>query len=276
VDIIGAGRAPRRIIRWRHRGVAGRHALAHRPEHPARLRGPREAPRPIALSDPETLGVVAHELRTPITTIFAGSKLLQEGRLSRRTRGEVVDALAAEAERLSDFVEDLIALAGSEGPSGFEIEPVLVQRILPAVLAAEAIRTPGTRYRSFVPRDLPPLIADDGAVRRLVRSIIASATDLGGGAGIVEVVARSVRGAIRMRALARHAHVDDERLAILFEPLAAGSAADRRPGAQFGLAAAQATAVALGGRAWVRRTRNGIELGVEIPVGDEGRDRLQA
>ncbi len=58
---------------------------------------------------------LAHELRTPITSIYAGTKLLTgPHRLSRSSRTAIVQSLESEAERLYRFVEDLIALAAPE------------------------------------------------------------------------------------------------------------------------------------------------------------------
>ncbi len=268
-----AAATPRRAIRSRHRSVGPRSLVSRRRDPLGSVTGSAPVrPVAIALSDPETLGIVAHELRTPITTIFAGSKLLQEDRLSRRTRVEVVEALATEAERLRDFVEDLITLAGGEVGETFEVEPALVQRILPDVLEAEAARAPGTRFRAFVPRDLPPVAADDAAVRRLIGAVVASATDLGHGGGTVEAVARVTEGKVRLLVLTRHTYVADDRLSVLFDPVASVDRADRRPGMQFGLAAAHATAAHMGGAAWARRARGGVELGVELPIGLDERD----
>ncbi len=262
MDAIRSARAARRARRHRFGGSRRARLVAG---GAARALTTRPDPRPITLSDPETLGVVAHELRTPITTLFVGSKLLQEDRLSRRSRSEVVDALAEEAERLRDFVEDLIALAGAEDPGPQESEPVLVQRVLPAVVQDEASRVPGTRFRSFVPRDLPPVIADEVALRRLLRTIVSTAADLGRARALVEIVARPVEGAIRIRALVRHVQLADAQVAAFFETVPTRPA-ERRPGTQFRLAAAQATAVQLGGSTWVRRQRNGVEVGVELPA----------
>ena len=60
------------------------------------------------------LGVLSHELRTPVTTIFGWAKVLQ--RPGRRTdRVEMLADIEVEADRLYRIVEDLLALTRVEG-----------------------------------------------------------------------------------------------------------------------------------------------------------------
>ena len=61
------------------------------------------------------LGILSHELRTPVTTILAGSKVLgRRHHLPAATRDELIEDIEAEAERLYRLVEDLLVLARFE------------------------------------------------------------------------------------------------------------------------------------------------------------------
>jgi signal transduction histidine kinase len=248
----------------------GRAALAHG-VRPARL--PTRRAGSVAISDPDILGVLAHELRTPITTIFVGSKLLQSTRLGNAARAEVVDALAVEAERLKDFVEDLIALAGAEAPPDEPAEPILIQRALTPILDEESDRVPGIRFRMHIPRDLPPVAIDDVAFLRLLRTLVAAVIDLGPGHGIVEILAQVDGPLLVFRVIGRQVHVADEVLAALFDPGVTADPQAPRGRTQFGLAAARATAARLGGDVWARRAHGGLELGLELPIGTEDEPR---
>src|SRR5258705_9722785 len=76
------------------------------------------------------LAVLSHELRTPITTIYAGSSVLarRRGLSPAATRTLAVD-ISAEAARLYDLVEDLLVLARLERRVLDPLdEPVLVRR----------------------------------------------------------------------------------------------------------------------------------------------------
>ena len=97
------------------------------------------------------IGVLSHELRTPVTTIYAGSKVLaRDGdQLPEETRREIFSDIVVESERLHRLVEDVIAMTRfgeDEGDVG--TEPVLVQRILPAVIRSEEARWPGVDVRA--------------------------------------------------------------------------------------------------------------------------------
>ena len=59
------------------------------------------------------LGVLSHELRTPITTIYGGSELLQRG-LDEERRNEVMSDIRVESERLARLVEDLLVMTRVE------------------------------------------------------------------------------------------------------------------------------------------------------------------
>src|SRR4029077_8429414 len=75
------------------------------------------------------IGVLSHELRTPVTTIYAGSKVLarSEG-LGADTEREIFDDIANEAERLHRLVEDVVAMTRFGEEAGeLGAEPVLLQ-----------------------------------------------------------------------------------------------------------------------------------------------------
>jgi two-component system phosphate regulon sensor histidine kinase PhoR len=60
------------------------------------------------------LSILSHELRTPITTIYAGSRLLARKVRRGGTPSEQIAAdISVEAARLYDLVEDLLALTRS-------------------------------------------------------------------------------------------------------------------------------------------------------------------
>ncbi|HVL52901.1 MAG TPA: PAS domain S-box protein, partial [Vitreimonas sp.] len=102
------------------------------PETIVLLRDVTEARQRQAVRD-TFIGVLSHELRTPVTTIYAGSKVLARGGLEEEMRRSVFEDIHVEAERLHRLVEDVIALTrfgeSEEGETGKE--PVLLQRILP-------------------------------------------------------------------------------------------------------------------------------------------------
>ena len=121
--------------------------------------------------DPDPMRVIeilSHELRSPITTIHLGTKVLREQghRISQPVRIEVVEAVEEEAERLYRLVEDLLAVARHEGGAApLPVGPIALQHWLSTVIDAEVQATPASASGSSIPPDLPPVLADDGGAR---------------------------------------------------------------------------------------------------------------
>ncbi|HET9456703.1 MAG TPA: ATP-binding protein, partial [Candidatus Limnocylindrales bacterium] len=129
------------------------------------------------------IGVLSHELRTPVTTIFAGSKVLaREGdELPEATRRDIFADIVVESERLHRLVEDVIAMTRfgeDEGDVG--TEPVLLQRILPTVVRSEQPRWPGVTFELDLESGLPTAIADPTYVEQVVRNLLSNAAKYGG------------------------------------------------------------------------------------------------
>src|SRR6266404_1703317 len=77
------------------------------------------------------LSILSHELRTPITTIYAGSRVLARRGSERPAGTEIAADISAEAAHLYDVVEDLLVLTRAEqGLLDLSVEPVLLQRVV--------------------------------------------------------------------------------------------------------------------------------------------------
>ena len=140
------------------------------------------------------IGVLSHELRTPVTTIFAGSKVLaRDGEnLTAETRREIFSDIVVEAERLHRLVEDVIAMTRfSEGEGDVGTEPVLIQRVLPAVVRSEERRWPGVTFDIDLPSGLPTAVADPTYVEQVIRNLLSNAAKYGGAGTVVRVEVRT-------------------------------------------------------------------------------------
>ena len=99
------------------------------------------------------MGVLSHELRTPITTIYGGSELLSRD-LDEERRAEVMADIRAESERLVRLVEDLLVMTRVErGIVEIADEPILLQRLL-ARSSSRGNEVAGRPYNA--PRRGPP------------------------------------------------------------------------------------------------------------------------
>src|SRR4029453_6624261 len=71
--------------------------------------------RATELRDP-FIGVISHELRTPITTIYGLSKMLRQrgASLDGTVVSKAIEDIEGEADRLQRLVEDLLVLSRAE------------------------------------------------------------------------------------------------------------------------------------------------------------------
>jgi signal transduction histidine kinase len=119
--------------------------------------------------------ILAHELRTPITSIYGGAQLIADPSISTETRTEAARTVAAEAERLYRTVEDLLVFARFDEPLELSDSPVLLQRFVPQLARAEAERFTRVRVAASIPEDLPAVRGRQAAIEQVLRHLLASA-----------------------------------------------------------------------------------------------------
>jgi len=217
------------------------------------------------------IGVLSHELRTPVTTIYAGSKVLARGgtTLDDDVRRSVFEDIHIEAERLHRLVEDVIALTRfGEEESQIGDEPVLLQRILPGVVRSEEVRWPGVEFSLRVPGGVPTVVADATYVEQVVRNLLSNAAKYGGSGARVEAIVESAGDEVLVRILDDGPGFPPGEADRLFElyyrsPSTAGTAS----GAGIGLFVCARLIRAMGGRIWATpRPDRGSEFGFSLQV----------
>ena len=200
------------------------------------------------------IGVLSHELRTPVTTIFAGSKVLsrEDDQLAPETRREIFSDIVVEAERLHRLVEDVIAMTRfgeDEGEVG--TEPVLIQRVIPAVVRSEQARWSGVTFEVDMPPGLPTAIADPTYVEQVVRNLLSNAAKYGGSGTTVRVVAESDEREITVTITDDGPGFPPEEAERVFELFfRSGRTAASAAGAGIGLFVCARLIRAMGGRIW--------------------------
>jgi PAS domain S-box-containing protein len=216
------------------------------------------------------IGVLSHELRTPVTTIFAGAKVLSRpGTLSDETRQEIFDDMVVESERLHRLVEDVVAMTrfGEEG-GDVGAEPVLLQRLLPAVVASEDVRWPGVSFELVVAPGLPTVIADPTYVEQVIRNLLSNAAKYGGPGASVTARVEAVGDEVQVRIVDDGPGFPAEEGDRLFELFFRSSRTARAAaGAGIGLFVCARLIKAMGGRIWAAsRPEGGAEFGFALRV----------
>ena len=106
-----------------------------------------------ALSGPngvkdEFLGLISHELRTPVTTIYGNAQLLRDrGRHTRRQPDQMIADIAEDSERLLAIIENLLLLSRIQSDSTAELEPQVLPHVVRHEVGAFQRRHPGTGHK---------------------------------------------------------------------------------------------------------------------------------
>jgi PAS domain S-box-containing protein len=204
------------------------------------------------------IGVLSHELRTPVTTIYGGARVLarDDNRLDAATRQEILTDVAEEAERLKRLVEDVVAMSRfGESDADLGREPVLLQRIVPAVMASEDERWPGVTFDVHMTPGLPTVIADPTYLEQVIRNLLANAAKYGGQGTAVEVVLEYDRELDEVAVCVRddgpgiEAHEADRLFDLFYR---SPNTAASTTGAGIGLFVCARLVRAMGGRVWAR------------------------
>ena len=233
------------------------------------------AERESAAAQDAFMGVLSHELRTPVTTIMGLAHLMSR---PRRTEGldahDLAADIAAEAERLNSLIEDLLVLSRSQGGHvAFDPEPILVQHIAADVIEAEARRYPHVAFQADLQRDLPPIEGDRTFLGQVLRNLVGNAGKYSP-ATPCEVQVVATRAGDHIEVLVRDQgpgfDADDaDRLFDIF--FRSGRTARARSGSGIGLYVARTLVEAMHGTIWAGlRDEGGSEFGFRLPVlGDD-------
>ena len=213
------------------------------------------------------LGVLSHELRTPVTTIYGAAQYLvaRGERLEPDVRKELAGDIAAESERLDRMVDDLLVLARAE--RGVDLTAhgaALVQHRLRAVVASFSAAWPDRRFSCEIPEGVPPVTGDEAYLEHVLRNLLGNAAKY----GKCEVAARvTVRGdTVTVTVLDDGPGVDPAQQDRIFELFARAKETSRLPGAGIGLFVVRRLVEAMGGRVTVaNRPEGGAAFTVTLP-----------
>ena len=128
----------------------------------------------------EFIATASHELRTPLTSVQMGVYLLLEGATGElnEKQVEVLSACREDCERLDKLMRDLLDLSRIEAR---ESQPQLVPLNLRNLIVNEAeelgpqVETRGLAFRVDVPTDLPPVLADQSQIGRVITNLVINA-----------------------------------------------------------------------------------------------------
>lgn len=127
----------------------------------------------------EFVSSVSHELRTPLTTIKTLTRVLQRNKISAAEREEFLATIAEECDRQIDFVQNLLDLSRiKSGAYKISLRKIDVVKVLREAVEAHAKTANARRLKlnlNLPQNNLPFVLTDAGALRRIVSSLIENA-----------------------------------------------------------------------------------------------------
>jgi PAS domain S-box-containing protein len=226
----------------------------------------------LAVKD-EFLGLVSHELKTPLTAIRGNADVLQRSidSLDRRDRDEALRDIVQESERLQRIIENLLFLAMAEHGRLAEREPVLVVHIVEEVIARHLRRSPGREIlvaQDAAPR---PVSFPPGYLELVIDNLLTNAGKYSPPDAPITIRLDRTEHEVSVRVLDEGPGIDQDQADKLFEPFFRGDkAAQRASGIGIGLAVCRRLVESQGGRMWARRREPiGSEFGFALPITPE-------
>jgi signal transduction histidine kinase len=220
------------------------------------------------------IGVISHELRTPITTIYGLSKMLRQrgADLDPKVMVSTIEDVEAEADRLHRLVEDLLVLSRAErGAVDIDGEPLSMTRILRRVVEAEQARLPGRIVELEASEGLPLVIGEETYVEQVVRNLLTNAAKYAHPAAPIRVVVELADDEVVTRVLDEGIGIADGDTDRVFDLFYRSTSATRMAGgAGIGLFVCRQLVEAMGGRIWAAsRSPVGTEVGFALPAHHE-------
>jgi len=220
-----------------------------------------ERSQALAAQQMDFVATVSHELRTPLTVIRSAAQNLSAGVVSDPAQAKRYgDLIETEGRRLTDMVEQVLEYAGLSGNR----RPALAEPVDAAAVTRDVVNACGARLDAEaitlqldLPDDLPPVLADEGGVRRALNNLIANAIKYGADGRWVGVSARQggigSRQEVQISVSDRGRGIEADDLPHIFEAFYRGRyAVDRQiHGNGLGLSLVKRIAEAHGGRVTV-------------------------
>jgi signal transduction histidine kinase len=181
------------------------------------------------------LADASHELRTPLTTLRGNLDLLRrDPPIPEADRGEILDDMAAETERLIRLVNDLLALARADAQRELHREPVPLAPLLEDLGKQARLLAPGRTINWEAPGDLAAL-GDPDAVRQVLLILIDNALKHTPAAARLSITASPLDGQAVIQVQDTGPGIEPAALSRLFDRFYRGDGARASPGTGLGL-----------------------------------------
>ena len=214
------------------------------------------------------LDAIAHEFKTPLTSIKAASTSMLSGALPAESH-ELATIIDEEADRLSFLVTEAVRMAQIEpGKIHLNRTPVNVDDLLTRVIHHFASQAEGRELKLLASEGLPRVLADQELMSLALRQLIDNALKYSPPGSPIDVTATVKDDRVIIRVRDRGAGIPERERDRIFDKFYRRQDANRHvPGTGLGLYIAREITRAHGGDAWVEGgAGEGSEFCVSLPA----------
>lgn len=209
---------------------------------------------------------VSHEVRSPLSVIRSAADNLADGAVTETERVKEYGALIRrEGKRLTELVEAALRFASMHGGSAkLRLDSIAVGPIVEATVSqlAPAIQKAGVRIETLIEPELPPVMADPGALDQCVQNLIANALKYGSNGGWMGIQVRNSKEPgnlpVLISVVDKGPGIRAEDVRFIFEPFFQGMPGDKAKPEGFGLGLSLTKEImeAMGGKVTVETEMN--------------------
>ncbi|MBI3722517.1 FHA domain-containing protein [bacterium] len=224
----------------------------------------------------ELLGMVAHDLRTPLTGLLGFAEMALTG-LSRGAEPKAIEddleVIRTTALEMNELLSDLLDVSKIEaGKLEIAARPVDILELIEEARARYTLWTQSKQleFRLTVPKDLPAVSADPRRILQVLNNLVSNAVKFSRPGDAVTLGATSNENTIVVSVTDTGQGISQEDLAKLFAPFEQGSSKATRGerGTGLGLAIARKIVELHGGQIWaVSQKGLGSQFAFTLPIG---------
>ena len=224
------------------------------------------------------LDAVTHDLRTPLTSIKASVTMLidenqldpREATLEPQGRGELLEVINEETDRLNTFVESMVELARLQSGD------LLIRRA--SVTADEIVLTAARRAKllrkthhltSEIEPSLPPISVDPRAIVEAVQNLLDNAAKYSPPGSSILISASKSRDRVRFVVEDEGPGIPEPEREAVFERFYRSDSSTG--GLGMGLAIVRGIIEAHGGQIWIEAGKKGARFVFDLPINANGR-----
>ncbi|MDQ4148672.1 MAG: ATP-binding protein [Actinomycetota bacterium] len=225
----------------------------------------------VDLAKSEVISAVAHELRSPLTSVkgFTSTLLSRWDRFDEETKKRLLVTIDADTDRVTRLIGELLDVSRLEaGRLHLTRRMIQVADIASRVIERMRPRAANHEFEHVFPDEFPEVYADSDKIEQVLTNLIENALKYTDG-GRVAVTGRTEDSVVRIAVSDEGEGIPTEQRFQVFNKFYRHGGALENPGTGLGLYISKGLIEAHGGRIWVEEAPGGgAEFAFTLPRGE--------